>query len=97
MLDESKKTFKKLKIEIEATGIENPKFFDDFDSEEFEFRSREYVDFYKDEISEFADEIYSLNEDPEARKKHARMLFCLLHVSFSTYLQARRDNEKVKF
>ena len=95
MLNESKKAFEKLEIEIEAAYIENPKFFDDFDSEEFEIHSRAYVDYYKDEIAEFAKEIYSLNNDPMARKKHARMLFCLLHLGFSTYIQARRDKEKV--
>jgi len=94
ILNEAKKAFEKLEIEIESPGIENPKFFDDFDSEEFEFRSREYIDYYKHEISEFANEIYSLNEDPKARKKHARILFCLLHVGFSTYLQSRKDKEK---
>jgi len=77
ILNEAKKAFKKLEIEIDAPDIENPKFFDDFDSEEFEFRSREYIDSYKHEISEFANEIYSLNEDPKARKKHARILFFL--------------------
>jgi len=93
MLNESRKAFEKLEIEIEATNVENPKFFDDFDSEEFEIHSREYVDYYKDEIAEFAKEIYYLNEDPKARKKYFRMLFCLLHVGFSTYLQARKDKE----
>ena len=91
ILTEAKKAFEKLTIEIEAPGIENPKFFDDFDSKEFEFRSREYVDSYKEEISEFANEIYSLNEDPKARKKYARILFSLLHVGFSIYLLARRE------
>ena len=96
ILTESKKAFENLKIEIKATGIENPKFFDDFDSEEFEIHSREYIDYYKEEISEFAIEIYHLNEDPKARIKYARILFSLLHVGFSTYLQAREDKEKVK-
>ena len=95
MLNESRNAFEKLEIEIEATDIDDPKFFDDFDSEEFEIHSREYVDYYKDEISEFAKEIYFLNNYPMARKRHARMLFCLLHVGFSTYLQARKDKEKV--
>ena len=94
LLNEAKKAFKTLKIEIDAPGIESPKFFDDFDSEEFEFRSREYINFYKHEISEFANEIYSLNEDPKARKEHARILFCLLHLGFSTYLQSREGKEK---
>ena len=96
ILNEAKKAFEKLKIEIDAPGIENPKFFDDFDSEEFEFRSREYINFYKHEISEFANEIYSLNEDPKARKEHARILFCLLHVGFSAYLQTRNDKEQAE-
>lgn len=95
MLNESRNAFEKLKIEIEKTNIENPKFFDDFDSEEFEIYSREYIEYYKDEIAKFANEIYFLNEDPKARKKYARMLFCLLHVGFSTY-QARREKEKAE-
>ncbi len=94
ILNEAKKAFEKLEFEIEAPGIENPKFFDDFDSKEFEFRSREYVDAYKDEISEFANEIYSLNEDPKARKNNARILFCLLYMGFSTYIQSREGKEK---
>ncbi len=96
MLIESRKAFEKLEIEIEATNVENPKFFDDFDSEEFEIHSREYVDYYKDEIAEFAKEIYYLNEDPMARKRHASILFSLLHVGFSTYLQARKGKEKAE-
>ena len=96
MLNESRKAFEKLEIEIDATNVENPKFFDDFDSEAFEIHSREYVDYYKDEIAEFAKEIYYLNEDPKVRKKHARTLFSLLHVGFSTYLQARQDKKKAE-
>ena len=96
MLNESRKAFEKLEIEIEATNVENPKIFDDFDSEEIEIHSRAYVDYYKDEIAEFAKEIYFLNENHVTRKRHARMLFCLLHVGFSTYLQARKDKEKAE-
>jgi len=83
----------KQKPEIGATSIVRPKFIVDFDGEEFENHCREYVDYYRDEITEFAKEIYYLNEDPKARKKHACMLFSLLHVGFSTYLQARTEKE----
>ena len=96
MLNESRKAFEKLGIEIEAINVENPKFFDDFDSEEFEIHSREYVDYYKDEIAEFAKEIYFLNKNPETRVKHARTIFSLLHVGFNTYLKARKEKEQAE-
>ena len=91
---QSKKASDKLKPEIGATGTIRPKFFLDFDGDDFENHCREYVDYYRDEITEFAKEICNLNEDPKARKEHARMLFSLLHVGFSTYLQTRKDKEK---
>ena len=70
-----------------------PNFFDDPESEEFKKHCRAFIDYYRDEITEFADEIYYLNGDPKARKKHARMLFSLLHVGFWTYLQAKKDKD----
>lgn len=97
ILHQSSKASDKLKTEIVATDIVRPKFIADFDGEEFENHCRAYIDYYRDEITEFAKEIYYLNEDPKARIKHASILFSLLHVGFSAYLQARRDNEKVKF
>ena len=90
---QSKKESDRLKTEIGATDIVRPKFIVDFDGEEFENHCRAYINYYRDEITEFAKEIYYLNEDPKARIKHARMLFSLLHVGFSTYLQAKKDKE----
>lgn len=97
ILHQSSKASDKLKTEIVATDIVRPKFIADFDGEEFENHCRAYIDYYRDEITEFAKEIYYLNEDPKARIKHASILFSLLHLGFSAYLQARRDNEKAKF
>ncbi len=94
ILHQSKKATDKVKSEIGATDKVRPKFIVDFDGEEFEKHCRAYVDYYRDEITKFAKEIYYLNEDPKARKKHARMLFSLLHLGFSSYLQARKDKEK---
>ena len=96
ILHQSRKTSDNLKTEIGATDTVRPKFIVDFDGEEFENHCREYIEHYRDEITEFAKEIYYLNEDPKARKTHARMLFSLLHVGFSTYLHTRRDKEILK-
>ena len=54
------------------------------------------MDYYRDEISEFANNIYFLNEDPKARKEHARTIFSLLHVGFTTYLKARKEKEQAE-
>jgi len=94
ILNESEKASDKPKTEMGTANIETPIIFDDFDSEEFDNYCRAYIDHYHDEITEFANEIYFLNENPKARIKHARILFSLLHVGFSTYLQARREKEK---
>ena len=96
ILNQSRKASDNLKTEIGATDTVRPKFIFDFDGEEFKKHCRDYIDHYRVEITEFANEIYYLNEDPKARKKHARMLFSLLHVGFSTSLQARRDKEKAE-
>ena len=96
ILHQSRKASDKLKTEIGATDTVRPKFIDDFDREDFENHCRAYVDYYRDEITEFAKEIYYLNEDPKARIKHACMLFSLLHVGFSTYLQARTEKKNAE-
>ncbi|MHA1321078.1 MAG: hypothetical protein ACTSQ1_14895, partial [Promethearchaeota archaeon] len=81
---QSRKASDKLKIEIGTiTDKVRPKFIIDYDGEEFKKHCEEYVDYYRDEITEFAKEIYYLNEDPKARIKHASILFSLLHVGFS--------------
>ncbi len=91
---QSKKTVDNLKTQIGATNLEIPMSFDDLDSVEFENHCIEYVDYYRDEISEFANNIYFLNKDPKARKEHARTIFSLLHVGFNTYLKARKEKEQ---
>lgn len=45
------------KIEIGTTNIKKPIIFDDMESKEFKKHCREYIDYYRDEINEFASEI----------------------------------------
>jgi len=92
---QSKEAVDKLQTQIGTANIETPLSFDDLDSVEFENHCIEYIDYYRDEISEFANNIFFLNKDPKARKEHARTIFSLLHAGFSTYIKARRDKEKV--